>query len=252
LTNEQDATRWTEEEMFHVNEVLNGRKVDYDGNPHVFAEQGFQGNDPHAFRVVGGSFMNTPGGTSEVTPTTTNPQARYQPLVNTAKDNDDIDILQPFFTTTGATPWGEVIEAAKTSSDLPVIVEPDVDGLAAVTTKTRASQDFLMTTLKVPSSSSSSKSKKGASASTKPQIHVTDGMDYDDNDDDWYLDGVVLTDKEITARRQAEHEKEKRMLEQYEIDTKFVKDWVLKLPNPTGFKIQNVDDIIAKHFGPGY
>jgi NDP-sugar pyrophosphorylase family protein len=46
-----DISRWSDEYMFQTKEALLGRKVDYDGNPHVLAEQGFQGNDPHAFRV---------------------------------------------------------------------------------------------------------------------------------------------------------------------------------------------------------
>ena len=108
--------RWTEEQMFQVNEKLIGKKVDYDGNPHVFASDGFAGVDPHAFRVVGGGFMNS--GIGEIAKA---PQKdKLQPLYRKEKDGNDAvdsdtidgDGLQPFFTNDGETPWGMVVSEA--------------------------------------------------------------------------------------------------------------------------------------------
>jgi mRNA-decapping enzyme subunit 2 len=50
---------WSEEDMFRTNEMLTGKSMSgYSGNPHEFGG----GPDPHAFHVVGGSFMNAVGG----------------------------------------------------------------------------------------------------------------------------------------------------------------------------------------------
>lgn len=114
LANAGDVDRWSEEDMFRVNEQLSGRRVDYDGNPHVFAEQGFQGNDPHAFRVVGGAFMNSSvqqGATIEDLVAPPPSKDQQQPLFK----SDTVSQLTPFFSEGGETPWGEVVEAAKIS-----------------------------------------------------------------------------------------------------------------------------------------
>ena len=103
-----DDARWSEEDMFRANEVLLGRKVDYDGNPHEFVDKGFGGNDPHAFRVVGGSFMNSSEGVEGVTKEAQ--KQKYQPLTSSMSSKVP---LTPFFTQEGATPWGEVVEEAK-------------------------------------------------------------------------------------------------------------------------------------------
>jgi mRNA-decapping enzyme subunit 2 len=221
LSSEEDAVGWSVADMFKANELLSGHKVDYDGNPHVFAEQGFQGNDPHAFRVVGGSFMNSNAddGALAATP---NQQAQYQVLVNSRGVNDDDNILQPFFSRQGATPWGEVIDAAKSSLNLPTAIVSHEDGVGS-------NLNVESTNLLV------SQGEKGF-----------DTVEIDDGDVD------VLTDRQITTMRKAEHERECKLLAQYEADTAFVRQWVKKLPNPTGFKIRNVDAIIAKHFGPGF
>jgi hypothetical protein len=159
---------------------------------------------------------------------TTNQREKYQPLVKTNKNVEDMDVLQPFFSTQGATPWGEVIEEAKTSTFLPTLVEPDEE---------RSGK---------PMTSGSSKNQ---SNSELWSMLIHDERKVDDNDDSC-LD--VLTDKEITAKRQAEYERERILLEQYENDTKFVHEWVRSLTNPNGFKIQNVDAIMEKHFGQGF
>lgn len=120
--------RWSEEDMFRVNEKLIGRKIEYDGNPQVFATKGFNGVDPHAFRVVGGGFMNS--GKDELAPAPT--LDKLQPLFRSQgrgdredgnyhdggydDDSDGTlseDDLKPFFSDAGATPWGEVVMEAK-------------------------------------------------------------------------------------------------------------------------------------------
>lgn len=59
LANVGDITGWSEEDMFLVNEKLTGTKINYDGNPHIFAEKGFHnGIDPHSYRIVGGTLLN--------------------------------------------------------------------------------------------------------------------------------------------------------------------------------------------------
>jgi mRNA-decapping enzyme subunit 2 len=240
LASEEDAIGWSASDMFKANEALSGRKVDYDGNPHVFAEQGFQGNDPHAFRVVGGTFMNSDTQDASLA-TPANPQEKYQPLVNTIRDKGDMDVLQPFFTSDGTTPWGELVEEAKPGSILPTMVEPGEDEAAAVPSSNNQINQELWSTRHLDGNDGLNMT------SGRPRIQVHDAKDENGED---VLD--VLTDKQITAKRQAEYQREQRMLEQYEEDMKFVRDWVQKLPNPTGFKIQNLDAIMAQHFGPGY
>lgn len=122
LASPGDDKRWTAEEMFATNERLTGKTVDYDGNPHVFALEGFRGNDPHAFRVVGGGFMNS--GDKEIAAAPRKEQ--LQPLVRPAEggdggiEGDFIPLrgvggegeLTPFFSDGGATPWGDVVQEA--------------------------------------------------------------------------------------------------------------------------------------------
>ena len=114
-----DDRRWTAEEMFQVNERLTGKKVEYDGNPHMFALEGFRGIDPHAFRVVGGKFLNSDRG-DELAPAPR--RDKLQPLFArtpgaSEDEGGDADVadgggeLTPFFVG-GMTPWGEVVQEA--------------------------------------------------------------------------------------------------------------------------------------------
>ena len=112
-----DEKGWTEEDMFRRNEELLGRKVEYDGNPHVFADSSKV--DPHAFRVVGGAFLNGNGQLAEAPDV-----SRLQPLFRkdeqtdlNQKDENHNDSLQPFFSDQGVTPWGEVVSEATTSKE---------------------------------------------------------------------------------------------------------------------------------------
>ena len=42
--------------MFRANEALIGKEVEYNGSPHEFSSSSV---DPHRFRVVGGTFLNS-------------------------------------------------------------------------------------------------------------------------------------------------------------------------------------------------
>eukprot|EP00934_Nitzschia_sp_Nitz4_P004016 Nitzschia sp. Nitz4//scaffold49_size126201//124350//125876//NITZ4_003664-RA/size126201-processed-gene-0.104-mRNA-1//-1//CDS//3329553215//4006//frame0 len=198
-----DATRWSEEDMFKANEQLLGRKVDYDGNPHFFAEHGFGGNDPHAFRVVGGGFMNSGDGLSHITKE--EQKSKYQPLVN--ERSDDSAFLTPFFSEDGATPWGEVVEEAKSDAIVP------------------------------------QKRSKSKAANKGPAKATSSNQPPDDLD--------VLTDSQITKKSQERHfaSQKQKMQMQYEKDMSFIQNWVSQLPNPTNFRIQNVEAIMQHHFG---
>ena len=271
-----DSTRWTEQEMFETNSKLQGgRIVEYDGNPHDFAEKGFgvddeasgsQRVDPHSFRVVGGSFMNSQHGDKLAEPSDPKKMAeKYQPLVRErdvvggGSDNGGGDVgcskLQPFFSQHGATPWGDVIDEAKSDpGDMDLLLKDDddeyeYDGFAEENTR---------------------KSKQ-----QKEAAPVSGDYDYDD---DKNMMMIFATDKEITAKKQRDHELEKnqqhqssgggapsaskgdsreearrrkkeQMIAKYETDMAFVHDYVMRLPNPLDFEIQNVDDIIGQHYG---
>lgn len=210
LANVGEATRWSEDEMFKANEQLLGRKVDYDGNPHVFAEKGFAGNDPHAFRVVGGSFMNSGDGLSHIAPD--QQVSKYQPLVNPATEDRSMP-LTPFFSQDGATPWGEVVAEAKTDQILP----QSLDEINEVSKK-----------------STSKKRLQNNPTSATP-----------DNDIDVLTDSQI-TQK---SQERYYTKKTKQLQQQYDQDMEFINKWVSKLPNPVNFRIQNVDSILQRHFG---
>ena len=106
-----EGNRWSEDDMFRVNEKLIGRKIEYDGNPQMFATKGFDGVDPHAFRVVGGGFLNSGTNTIAAAPD----QDKLQPLYRSENADDD-DGLQPFFSEGGESPWGDVISGALSPS----------------------------------------------------------------------------------------------------------------------------------------
>ncbi len=121
-----DQNRWSEDDMFRVNEELIGRKIEYDGNPQQFATKGFNGIDPHAFRIVGGGFMNSGGNEIAKAPEKSKMQPLFRPNDEDYDDDgnenhdsngnnrDEGTELTPFFGNDGSTPWGEqVFESRK-------------------------------------------------------------------------------------------------------------------------------------------
>ncbi len=267
--------------MFATNSKLQGgRIVEYDGNPHAFAEQGFgvddeatgsQRIDPHAFRVVGGSFMNSTHGDQLATPSDPSLMAeKYQPLV---RDNVDGSKLQPFFSQHGETPWGEtVFEAKPDDGDYQNLLKDEsenyegYDAFAQATPrqqpKPKTAAEGLLAMLQ---------GGVGSKSTNQPSGPVSG--DYNYNDDAGMM--IFATDKEITAKKQKDYElqkqqqqssnstkgtssraeqrrkKKEEMIAQYNADMAFVQNWVNNLPNPVNFQIQNVDAIIDQHFGEG-
>jgi mRNA-decapping enzyme subunit 2 len=234
LANVGDTNRWSEEDMFKVNEELIGRKVDYDGNPHVFSEKGLSGGDPHAFRVVGGTFMNSNDGTIECI-TKEQQVSKYQPLHNNnleGQQGQDQELqhhqpgaalpLTPFFTNDGATPWGEVVEEAKNAGPPPEAAEANAG-------------EALLAMLQKPVSKVNAEST--ATTTTTTSQEEEDPLD-------------VMTDSQITKRSQERYQKQKlRLQQQYEEDQRFIDEWVQQLPRPIEFKIKNVDAILQQAFG---
>lgn len=290
-----ESTRWTAEEMFETNsKLMGGRIVEYDGNPHEFAEKGFgvddeatgsQRIDPHSFRVVGGSFMNSQHGDQLAEASDpTKMAAKYQPLVR--EDTGGVAGLQPFFSQQGVTPWGEKVgEASSDGSDGDHLYEKDDDGTdhyedggfdgfaqEASSNIQKASHD-----LRAMLSVNQKGKKNNEPQSSKPQAPAMAPVsgDYNYDNDDGMM--IFATDLEITAKKQSDYERQKQqqssssrgeesgssreeearrrkkeqMIAQYEADMAFVHNWVKNLPNPVGFEIQNVDAIIDKHFGKG-
>lgn len=231
-----DTSRWSEEEMFRVNEQLLGRKIDYDGNPHLF-EQGFAGQDPHAFRVIGGSFLNAEqhGGIFKLAPAPE--KSKLQPLfrkddVKTGSEKDfegedDGGGLQPFFTDEGATPWGEVVEQVKSASSSRSVSR----GRDENSEKQDPSRQLLtMLHKSIPD------------LREKESFQITKKVVADGNDADSI---IFMTDAEITAKSQAEkrmamgiqHEDWQEIYRrQYEQDMSYVRQWVANLPKASPTK----------------
>ena len=188
----------------------------FQGNPHFFAEHGFAGKDPHAFHVVGGTFLNSGEGISSLAPPP--PTSKLQPLFRntTSEGNEDDDELQPFFSDQGATPWGDVVSGANEARTIPAA--PPV---------------------------SSTRTKAAKSQKQHPQqseAHHPPG--FSDS-----TDGTFFTDAEITKRSQAAktgqsmnldahdpcaslQKLQQAHLAHYEADMEFVRQWVANLPKP--------------------
>ena len=239
-----NAMGWSEEEMFQVNEQLLGRKIDYDGNPHQFAEQGFfGGKDPHAFHVVGGTFLNS---TNALPPAPA--RSRLQPLFR-QNDADEDEELRPFFSEDGATPWGDVVLTAATTPALartipavhtePVQRAPGSKKMAKNTTNSQQNLGL---------------ARKLGGITVKKKSHIETSE-------------AIETDTEITRRSQATKAKKfasdimkgsqdslspgsmtplsslqdpvanlarlrAKQKNQYEENMEFIRNWVAKLPKP--------------------
>lgn len=223
------SDRWTEEDMFATNEKLLGKKYTYDGNPHDFAEKGFnvEGSgrvDPHHFRVVGGGFMNSSEGATLSAP----PQASaLQPLVNRSRsqsgaskysgtsggdtgnaDDDDDDMeFTPFFSDDGKAPWEDdtVMKILPPFEDDEMghgnnLTPPPVR--SANTTQNNSKGLALLSQLRRGGTADSHEAAKNSNLKDRVDekaAHETknDVTKADASEDDWFL-----TDKEITARSQ--------------------------------------------------
>ncbi|CAB9500601.1 mRNA decapping [Seminavis robusta] len=197
--------RWSEEEMFQANERILGRKIEYDGNPHVFSEEGFQGMDPHHFHIVGGNFLNSNTATLAPPPPTSRLQHLFHSGGNAAAaGGSDPEVLTPFFSNDGATPWGEVVPEVKES-----VASPERHLMLTDRSSTK-----LATTKPPPKK----KNPKAIMATA-------------DNDSDL----VFMTDEEITAKSQKEklagnNRQQQRLEQQYQQDVLDVQRWVKSLP----------------------
>lgn len=237
-----DDTRWSEEEMFKVNEKLIGKKIEYDGNPQVFASKGFNGVDPHSFRVVGGGFMNS--GTSEIA---NNPdQSRLQPLYRKEDNGSDRDVdddeLKPFFSEDGITPLDDVISNEKKTSKKKSKRSNSSSSRSsnnaspmAVTQDTKHENNQIHSNMPGLAILNMLRgSKKDKQVSTIPVAEEDGGVD------------VFMTDKEITAKSQKEKTKATecqtlgtkplKSLEENE-DFLFLKEWVTNLPKSKPTKL---------------
>jgi mRNA-decapping enzyme subunit 2 len=229
-----DPLRWKEEDMFQVNAQILGRNVlsEYDGNPHLFTEEGLSKIDPHSYRIVGGTLLNQhPGSQMNADSTASNESSRpgapdpskLQSLVYNETLNRDDDFLTPFFSQEGATPWGEVI---------PGVQEPQLQSppIAAALQPSKKSKQ--------------PRNKKIATTVVDDSIAVAS---------EYSTENMVPTDAQITAKSQATkkisilkkppHERpaivskdaalyRQRRQEQYESDLLFIQNWVANLPKP--------------------
>jgi mRNA-decapping enzyme subunit 2 len=250
LAQKGDVSGWSEEEMFRVNEQILGRKIDYDGNPHVFAEEGLSKTDPHAYRIVGGSLLNsqhtaTSTGTSNsegggIQPLMTPPdRSRLQPLFrkNTLDSSaTSVDGFTPFFSKEGATPWGDIV---------PESVEPNASTPKSV---------GVPRILKQPKPHSKSNKEKTKHSAVPVSVEEKcDGLP----------DDMIPTDAQITAKSQAAklapstaaRPKWAALLakfrSQYEEDMEYIRQWVANLPKPEptqcgGVFTLDIDAIMAQ------
>ena len=176
--------------------------------------------DPHHFRIVGGNFLNSE--TNDLAPPP--PTSRLQHLFHTKTqegggddyegNNDESEVLTPFFSDDGATPWGEVVEEVK---------------------DTVASPERYMMLKKDKNNKQSGGS--GKNKNTKNKNHPASILATADNDSDL----VFLTDKEITERSQkiklAEWNASSELERKYQQDMQDIQDWVNNLPQPAPSKI---------------
>jgi mRNA-decapping enzyme subunit 2 len=221
-----DESGWSEEEMFKANEKLIGRKVEYDGNPHLFAEQGFQGIDPHAFRVVGGSFMNS-GGITKLAPAPD--QSRLQPLFRSQAVDDVERDLQPFFSDSGEAPWGSLADDFNTAVEgvplslndtTPVNQETAEDAGQALLSFLRDSHrtttpdalDIISSKSAIPTDSEIT----ARSQSLKIEGMAIEGDDYDENQNQMKV--LAMRERCATA-------------------TNWIREWVINLERPEPTKL---------------
>jgi mRNA-decapping enzyme subunit 2 len=238
-----DSSGWSEKDMFEVNERLIGRKVDYDGNPHLFSDGSGSQQDPHAFHVVGGGFLNAAnansgagGGAESGSALAPPPQAsKLQPLFRSNKDGSE---LQPFFSDDGVTPWGDVMAEAIDLQPRPRDVKADSTvgrggGKNSKKGKEVAPIDHgkaLLATIQGNGGGGGKQTSLSGSAAATNDIFLTDA--------EITARSQAKADQALQAGKNAEAKREKRRL-QYEQDMAFIQQWVANLPKPKP----------SKHFG---
>jgi len=256
-----DKDGWTEEEMFNANEKILGRPIEYDGNPHTFADA-MANLNPHKFHIVGGSFMNSKGKKGHVIggkDMLAEPpdESALQPLFNklfsssgseascsdlSKSSSDEERKFQPFFSDGGKTPWGEVVketeEIEDSNSNPPLGFGSNKKGLELLNIIQKDS---------VKGRTVDKPDKEIRKPKVQPKKLVTP------KDEDNGQDAMFLTDKEITARSQKKKlggnrisvEKKKNkprdvltMIHENE-DFKYLQNWAKNLERPPP----------SKHFG---
>ncbi|KAL9187861.1 hypothetical protein ACHAXT_006239 [Thalassiosira profunda] len=195
LASPGESDRWTEDQMFATNEVLLGRKFEYDGNPHDFAEKGFDvaggGVDPHAFRVVGGAFLNSGEGGLSAPPEASKLQplmARRRSLSGDGKSDGaggDDEELTPFFSEEGKAPWEEPVAAGGIQRAPEPAGQSNAKGLALLNQLRQGT----------PTTDGGGVSATNASGKKEKAKKASAGASADD---------IFMTDKEITAKSQQE------------------------------------------------
>jgi len=230
LGNIGDDNGWDEDEMFIKNEELIGRKIDYDGNPQQFATKGFDGIDPHAFRVVGGQLMNSGGASSVATPSET--QSKPKQILQRVEGEEEVlqeGELKPFFSDGGVSPWGDVMAEAL-AEDAAEIQKKRGKSKIQIDKKTRASSitDWASDTSSLASPQPEEISFVSA-ASNNSGLSILNMLRRGDNSDEdtrqrkkeefgrtipavlpsshsplFENVGIIMTDKEVTARRLTE------------------------------------------------
>lgn len=251
------SDRWTEEDMFATNERILGKKYTYDGNPHDFAEKGFDVEglgriDPHHFRVVGGEFMNSSGrGAALSAP----PDAlALQPLVYRSRsrsgassnfsgasggdrgnfdenDEDDDDFeFTPFFSDDGKAPWedgvSDILPPVEDNELLHNSSPPPVR--SAIPTQSNSKGLALLNQLRQgrtaadgDNSDSNINDNVDGKVTPKPE---QDSKISNTNEDDWFI-----TDREITARSQMQKLSSPLLDENSNEHFVWMKQWVQSL-----------------------
>ena len=244
LASPGDLDRWSEEDMFAVNEKLIGRQIKYDGNPHKFVSDNEDGMACHRFHVVGGTFMNSDapvGGFSLAPPPA---QSRLQPLFQSQErqheNHEDDILLQPFFTDAGMTPWGERVPEVPTSTS----------------TSTPIARVEATKTLDAAFNKNEHRNNSAEPLMDLLTRHGSSALVADETDGDGTQCDLFLTDKEITNRSQAVKAavyniKEESPPRVY-ADLEFMKSWVERMrpepPPPSESK--NVPPLFKFDMGP--
>ena len=232
-----ESGRWTEDEMFAANEKLSGRKISYNGNPHEFAAGGWGSGivrsatnddggetddqegggraaivDPHAFHIVGGSFMNSEASATAASSLLAPPpdSSKLQPLVCArsmtpgscevgSSGGGDLE-LTPFFSDDGRAPWedtsavvgGANICASKDLTPPLVTVQGPPSGW-------KNSKGLALLNRLRQGECANNKERGGGEVDGEEPLHVAMMVEVKDvtDIDDWFM-----TDREITAKSQ--------------------------------------------------